>query len=198
MPLEKIDALSYSQERFANKHGGKGVCFRLAFLWAATKLVGGEFNYALDKKGIDVDTTIREFDAYVAPAAAMGARPGVDWLGEAALKELAGTDAAQAMTFINRWGVSFKDRKGTTYGGVKTKAIKEAKASVFLAGCKDADVTFILGYYGREAGKPNGHAVAYSDKRFFDPNHGAYFCNAPTPAAIGADIDAHIAQVDAS
>jgi hypothetical protein len=196
MPLEKIDALSYSQGRFADRHGGKGVCFRLAFLWAATHLVGGEFNYALDKKGIDVDSTIREFDAYVAPAAAMIARPGIDWSGDAALHELAGTDAAQAMTFINRWGVSFKDRKGKKYGGVKAKAIKQAKASVFLAERTDARVTFILGYYGRDGGKPMGHATAFSNGRFFDPNHGVYFCRAATPAAMGADIDVHIAQVE--
>lgn len=198
MPLEKIDALSYSQDRFVARHDGKGVCFRLAFLWAATNLVGGEFNYALDRKGIDVDSTIREFDAYVAPAAAMIARPGIDWSGDAALHELAGTDAAQAITFINRWGVSFKDRTGTKYGGVKVARSKQARASVILAGRSDALVTFILGYYGREGGKPTGHATAFSNGRFFDPNHGVYFCRAATPAAMGADIDAHIAQVETS
>lgn len=195
MPLEKIDALAYSQDRFAARHDGKGVCFRLAFLWAATNLVGGQFNYALDKKGIDVDSTIKEFDAYVKPSAALLSRPQ-PFAGQQGLRELADVDTAQAMAFINRWGVSFKDRRGTSFGGVKVRRIKEAKAGAFMAELPDANVTFILGYYGYENQKPTGHATAFSNSRFFDPNHGAYFCRATTPAAMGQDIDAHVATVE--
>jgi hypothetical protein len=195
MPLEKIDALAYSQDRFAARHDGKGVCFRLAFLWAATSLVGGSFNYALDKKGIDVDSTIKEFDKYVKPAAALIGRPE-PFVGQHGLRELANVDAAEAMTFVNRWGVSFKDRNGTSFGGVKMRRIKEANAATFMAQLPNPNVTFILGYYGYENQKPTGHATAYSNSRFFDPNHGAYFCRAPNPAVMGQDIDAHVATVE--
>ena len=179
----------------SESHAGKGVCFRLAFLWAATTMVGGQFNDALDKKGMDVDTTIKEFDRFVSPTVDLMKRPQ-PFVGEQGLRELANVDTAQAMEFINRWGVSFKHRKGTTFGGVKVRRIKEAKASAFMAELPDVNVTFILGDYGDENQKPTGHATAFSNSRFFDPNHGAYSCRAPTAAAMGQDIDAHVATVD--
>ncbi|WP_291296455.1 hypothetical protein [Elioraea sp.] len=194
MPLEKLGGLNYSQDRYAKKKGGEGgVCFRLAFKWAAVNLVGGEFRYALDSHGLNVSKTIKKFNAYATRGGTIPADQKIPW-NTPKLEQFLAEGVWEGLTYINRWGVTFKDRKGKKFGGVSVESVECMTAGAFLAQVNNPKLTFIYTYSGpAKDGVGTGHATAYSGHRYFDPNHGVYSSPAPTAAGIGADIDAFLA-----
>jgi hypothetical protein len=184
---------SYSQKRY-----GRGVCFRLSFKWAALSLAGGSFNLALDSGGLNVDSTKTKHLEYRTVSAATESDKSYNFLDKASFDAYVDEDGKQAVDYINRWGLHFKGSKsgggkGTLYNGVSVAQMFPGTLTKYFAQTPGAaGLSLVYGYYGHKAGGPAGHAVAYSNGKFFDSNSGIFDCSPPD--AAGVDIDAYVSK----
>ncbi|WP_291296457.1 hypothetical protein [Elioraea sp.] len=189
MALTRVNGQKYDQGQYFQE----GVCFRLSFKWAAVSMFGGDFNYAMDKGGLSIASTKKKFGEYIDFSEKHLADATKNWSDSKVFGDWVAGDVLQAMAYINKWGVKVTDSTHA-YGGVTLDKIVDGTASDYMKAANAAGITVVYGYYGYDKGVPAGHATAYSNGRYFDPNYGTYTSSETTAAGIGRDIDAFIAD----
>jgi len=194
--------VAFRQGDVLRKHGlPGGMCFRLSFKWAACKMRGADFTFS----EISASTAHGKHSDYrVESKIFEAAHPNM------ASNQIFGTyvssDVMNAWTFLNRWGMKFTGRVGgekIVYNGcVGVSGISVKPIDIFMKGNKKSSISnmsFIYGVYGREKNlskpgekTPAGHAMAFSNGRFFDPNFGEVSFSSDKGGDIGNDILSHI------
>lgn len=171
----------------------RGLCFRVAAKWAACTMSGGEYRY----DSVNVVKTVGKHRDYRTSSLKTEADMSKDFTQDKTLKDYFEADILEAASYINKWGVKFTGRDGSdgkvVYNGVSTGSPIQQKVEDYLSPHVDvAGLTFVYGFFGRinPSGRvvPAGHATAFSNGRFFDPNYGVYSFAPADGKAVGTEI----------
>jgi hypothetical protein len=173
-----------------------GLCFRLAFKWAACHAAGGGFQF----DEFNVGKTASKHLDYRRNSQANEKSEDFDFRLGRNIKAYVVNDQTFAMYYLAKWGKHFKDKfkaeLSVTLGETRAEDI-----AIYLNSNPINNIQgLVYGFYGRTVNgkEPRGHAVALSGGQypfFFDPNMGMYRFNSAESVSgntIGQAILAHI------
>jgi hypothetical protein len=192
-PFTQSTAISTYESASGTKLPTRGLCFRVAFKWAACHAVGGKFKYL----NLNASKTAAKHLQYRQVSLAKEQDSSFDFSDDTNIKSYVTGDQVQARTYLAAWGKRFKDGSKTEFSVTPGKEF-EGDLGAFLAKNPIAGVQgLVYGFYGRTPDKkgPRGHAVALSggaSPLFFDPNRGEYTFDASedVPGSVASHIAA--------
>lgn len=194
IPFTQRDAINTYEKTSKTALPTRGLCFRVAFKWAACHAVGGEFKYL----NINAGKTAVKHLSYRKASLELENDPSFDFSNDTNAKSYVVQDQVQANTHLAAWGKLFKDGNKKEFSVTPGQQF-EGDLGTYLAQNPIANVqSVVYGFYGRTHDKkgPRGHAVALSGggiPLFFDPNYGEYTFDSGEDVA--GSIAKHIASL---